>query len=152
MFSSLKVAIAALVLMSIMGGLFYWYYSSSQKTIAELNKSNATLELSVELNEQTIKIMQEDFAKVSNELETVNTEFQDARNQNAELQDRLSKHDIGVLAVGKPKLVERVINNASEKAARCFELLSGAQLTDDERNAVSANGFNSECPWLWQGR
>ena len=152
MFSSLKVALASLVIMSIMAGMFYWYYSNSQKTIAALNKSNATLELSVGLNEQTIKIMQEDFAKVSTELKTVNTEFQDARNQNAELQDRLSKHDLGVLAAGKPKLVERVINNASEKAARCFELLSGSQLTAEERNATSANSFNSECPWLWQGR
>jgi DNA repair exonuclease SbcCD ATPase subunit len=139
-----------MVVIAVMLGGFYFYYTNTQTTIATLNQNNAKLTTAVELNEQTINTLQADYAKVTVELTQVNTEFQAARDQNAELQERLSKNDIGVLANGKPKLVERVVNNASKKAARCFELLSGAILTDKERNATSARDFNSECPWLWK--
>jgi len=145
-----KIAGVFMAIIAVLLVGFYFYYTSSQATIATLNQNNAKLETAIELNEETINTLQEDYAKVTIELTQVNTEFQAARDQNAELQDRLSKNDIGVLANGKPKLVERVINNASEKAARCFELLSGARLTDKERNATSARDFNSECPWLWK--
>jgi hypothetical protein len=65
------------------------------------------------------------------------------------LSDKLGRHDIGNLAENKPGLVERVINGASIKAGRCFELLSGAPLTDKEKEAENGKSFNSECPWLF---
>ena len=67
---------------------------------------------------------------------------------NAKL-DKLRDHDIGLLGEAKPALVERIIDRASAKALRCFELLSGAELTTTERNAKNENAFNSECPWLY---
>jgi hypothetical protein len=82
-------------------------------------------------------------------LNRINTAFQKAREQNRELADRLAKHDLGILGSEKPALVERIINGASDKVGRCFELLSGAELTDNERNAKDAKSFNSECPWLY---
>ena len=51
----------------------------------------------------------------------------------------------------KPGLVGKIINNASEKAGRCFEILSGAELTEKEIGAKNGKAFNSECPWLWSG-
>ena len=65
------------------------------------------------------------------------------------LEDKLRDHDIGLLGEAKPELVERIIDRASAKALRCFELLSGAELTTTERNATNENAFNSECPWLY---
>jgi hypothetical protein len=56
---------------------------------------------------------------------------------------------LGFLGSKKPALVEKIINAASDKVGRCFELLSGADLTDNERNAKDAKSFNSECPWLY---
>ncbi len=49
-----------------------------------------------------------------------------------------------MLAQKKPELVQRIINNASEKALRCFEILSGSELTDQERDANDGTEFNSE--------
>jgi len=46
-------------------------------------------------------------------------------------------------------LVQRIINNASDNAMRCFEILSGSPLTDNERNAQNGQEFNSECPFLF---
>ena len=79
----------------------------------------------------------------------MNESFAAVRAQNRELSDRLAEHDLAYLASKKPGLVQRVVNGASDKAARCFELLSGAQLTDAERNATDGKSFNSECPWLF---
>jgi len=61
----------------------------------------------------------------------------------------LGRHDLGNLAENKPGLVEKVVTKASAKANRCFELLSGAELTDKEKEAKNGKAFNSECPWLF---
>ena len=136
------------VMLTMIGG-FYWYYKDSQARIALLVANNAKLELAVKTNEETIASLQQNFAAANAELTRVNEVFTAVRNQNRELSDRLSEHDIAYLASKKPELVQRVINGASEKATRCFELLSGAQLTDAERNAKDGKSFNSECPWLF---
>ena len=128
---------------------FYWYYQDSQKRMATLQANNAKLETAVQINEETISTLQADYTKANAELNRINTAFQKAREQNRELADRLAKHDLGILGSEKPALVERIINGASDKVGRCFELLSGAELTDDERNAKDAKSFNSECPWLY---
>lgn len=136
------------IMLTMVGG-FYWYYKDSQARIAILVANNAKLELAVKTNEETIASLQQNFAAANAELTRVNESFAAVRAQNRELSDRLSEHDIAYLASKKPALVQRVINGASDKTGRCFELLSGAQLTDTERNATDGKSFNSECPWLF---
>jgi hypothetical protein len=136
------------IMLTMVGG-FYWYYKDSQARIAILVANNAKLELAVKTNEETIASLQQNFAAANAELTRVNESFAAVRAQNRELSDRLSEHDIAYLASKKPALVQRVINGASDKAGRCFELLSGATLTDTERNATDGKSFNSECPWLF---
>ena len=147
----LKLAGILAVLMMCGGAVFAWYYNDTQERLAILNENNAKLNVAIETSEQAVQSLQQDYVRVSEELTTVNAEFQAAREQNRVLQDKLSRHDIGFLATQKPTLIERTINRATIKAGRCFELLSGADLTENEKNATSANAFNSECPWLWPG-
>lgn len=136
------------IMLTMVGG-FYWYYKDSQARISMLVANNAKLELAVKTNEETIATLQQNFAAANAELTRVNEAFTAVRAQNRELSDRLSEHDLAYLASKKPALVQRVINGASDKAARCFELLSGAEMTDAERNATDGKSFNSECPWLF---
>lgn len=145
----LKLAAGMFLIVCGMGVAFKFYYDDSQQRIATLNQNNATLESAVSIQQQTLTSLQQDYARSRQELQRVNAEFARIRQQNNELAARLEKHDIGVLASARPGLVERTINRASQKAKRCFELLSGAELTEDEKNAATANQFNSECPWLW---
>lgn len=148
MFGLKAYLIMGAVVLTMIGG-FYWYYKDSQARLALLVSNNAKLELAVKTNEETITSLQQNFAAANAQLTKVNQEFTAVRNQNRELADRLSKHDIAYLASKKPELVQNIINKASDKAVRCFELLSGAQLTDAERNAKDGTSFNSECPWLF---
>ena len=148
MFGLKAYLIMGAVMATMIGG-FYWYYQDSQARITTLTANNAKLELAVKTNEETIAALQQNFAAANAELTRVNDSFAAVRAQNRELSDRLSEHDLAYLASKKPGLVQNVINGASDKAARCFELLSGATLTDAERNARDGKSFNSECPWLF---
>jgi uncharacterized protein HemX len=145
----MRVSAMLFVVILAMGGIGYWYYQDSQSTISTLTENNAQLETAVETSEATIKQMETDYAEMSKELTRVNQEFASIRRQNDILADKLERHDVGLLGSEKPDLVERIINNASNKAGRCFELLAGAELTETERNAENAQQFNSECPWLY---
>lgn len=152
MFGSLKlIGVFSVVLVIILGG-FYWYYQNSQKTIATLTGNVARLEVATQMQTETINSLQADFELANQELTRVNTALMETREQNRQLVDRLAKHDLGYLAESRPELVERTINRASDRAARCFEILSGSPLTEQEMSATTARDFNSECPWLWPGQ
>lgn len=140
-----------LIVMCAMGGLGYWYYNDTQEKLATLHENNAKLETAVAISEETVSTLRADFAKANEELQKVNNEFRDIRAQNNVLSKKLAKHDLSELGSKKPGLVGRIINNASQKAGRCFEILSGAELTEKEIGAKNGKAFNSECPWLWSG-
>ncbi len=139
-----------------LGGAGSLYYKSTQATIMELTEYNATLTTQVdqiaEVNEKnlaTIAEMQANFERQRQQYDELQQSFTKIREQKSQLQRRLGRHDIGALAVARPNSVERIINGASRKAFRCFELESGAELTDNERNATNGKAFNSECPWIY---
>jgi len=54
--------------------------------------------------------------------------------------------DVGKLAIAKTKSIERITNGASALATRCIEIASGAELTEEEKNATKKSEINSECP------
>jgi hypothetical protein len=81
----------------------------------------------------------------------INKAYADIRKQNSRLSSKLADMDLGLLAVEKTDSIERAINRGTVNAGRCFEILSGAELTEDEINATDAKQFNKECPWLWPG-
>ena len=146
----LKVtAVLGAVMLAMIAG-FYWYYQDSQARIQTLSENNAKLETAVDMNEQTIDILQEDYEQTRQELRRVNEEFSNIRRQNSVLAEKLERHDLGVLGNAKPGLVERIVDSATAETNRCFEILSGAELTEEERNADTAEQANSECPWLFE--
>jgi Tfp pilus assembly protein PilO len=115
-----KVSASLLLVTSIVSGLGYWYYKDSQATIKMLTENNAKLELAVEINETTIRAMQEDTVRQAETLTAINKDFQDIRSQNKILADKLSEHTIGFLAEKKPALLEKIVNNATKNANRCL--------------------------------
>lgn len=138
-----------LVIILAMAGVGYWYYTETQTDISILQENNTRLETAIKINEETISNMEQAQEQLSQELHRVNNDFAIIRRQNQELVEKLSDNDLGLLAESKPELINRIIDNASEKAFRCFELMSGAELTEQERNATNGNDFNSECPWIY---
>jgi|TARA_B110000967_G_scaffold208315_1_gene260097 FtsZ-binding cell division protein ZapB len=144
------------MLILALGGAGAWYYNTTQNKIETLTSYNATLTANVDRLEEvnkknivTIERMQADFERSREQQKKLQADFANIRQQNNQLKSRLGKHDIGALAAAKPALVERVVNAATKKVNRCFELLSDAPLTEKERSAKNGKAFNSECPWIY---
>lgn len=147
----MKLSAILFVVIIVMSGIGYLYYKDTQETIKILNENNAKLEIAVATNEEAIASMQKDYAAIAAENERINQAYADIRRQNNRLSEKLSNIDLGLIAAEKPESIERAVNRGTINAGRCFEILSGAKLTEDELNATTGEQFNKECPWLWPG-
>ena len=139
----IRLALILILLASAGGG--YWYVQKLQKDNAILKENQIKLETAVADNNAVIEQQTKDLKKIRTtleEVEKVNAKLQKDRDA---LNNRLGKHDIGNLAENKPGLVEKIINKASDSAARCVEIASGSPLTDEELNGKP----NRECPSFW---
>jgi cell division protein FtsB len=145
------IVLILLVVIAVGGSGGYLYYQDSQKKIAILTENNAKLEIAIATSEAAIKSMQQDFAKVAEENKRINESYAEIRRQNNRLSSKLADMDLGLLAAEKPDSIDRAVNRGTVNALRCFELLSGAKLTEEEQNAPDGKTFNKECPWLWPG-
>ena len=143
MFSSLKIGLVLVMLAGAGGG--YLYVNKLQKDNAILKTNQVKLETAVAESNQVIEQQSKDLKKIRStlkEVEELNDRLQEDKNS---LNKRLGKHDIGNLAENKPGLVEKIINKASDSAARCVEIASGSPLTEEELNGTP----NRECPSFW---
>ena len=143
MFSGIKIGLILVMLAGAGGG--YLYVTKLQKDNAILKENAIKLETAVEESNQVIEQQTKDLKKIRStleEIEKVNARLQADRDS---LNKRLGKHDIGNLAENKPGLVEKIINKASDSAARCMEIASGSPLTEEELNGKP----NRECPSFW---
>jgi len=144
------------LLFTTIGGSAYWYYNHTQDTIIQLTENNiqlkenqSQLEEAVAKQTDTIDYLNNEYQIIRDDYDNAQSEMQIIRLDNSRLRERLGRHDLNFLAYSKPELVQRIINNASDNAMRCFEILSGSPLTDNERNAQNGQEFNSECPFLF---
>jgi chromosome segregation ATPase len=133
----------------VMGGIGYWYYTDTQARMAILQDNNAKLNIAVETNEAALDSLQADYATAQNEISSLNEAYASIRRQNQRLADKLQEIDLTAAAISNAESIERAVNRGTLNAGRCFELLSGADLNDKERNAENGIAFNKECPWLY---
>lgn len=143
-----KILIGIILMMGLGG---YWYYTDTQKRLTILTENNAQLNIAVQTNEDTINSLQASYAAIQAENTRINAEYAAIRRQNSVLASKLADMDLGLLASQRPDSIERAVNRGTENAGRCFEILSGSPLTEEERNATDGETFNKECPWLWPG-
>lgn len=140
-----------LIVIIVISGIGYWYYQSSQATIAKLTENNTKLVSAVETQEVAMTSLQESYRRANEQLKQTNQELADSRRQNRRLSDKLANIDLGMIALENPEGIQRAVNNGTARAARCFELLSGAEMNQREKEATDGESFNQECPWLWPG-
>jgi len=139
----IKIILALVLLAGAGGG--YLYVTKLQKDNAILKTNQVKLETAVAESNQVIEQQTKDLKQIRSTLkkvEELNNKLQADRDS---LNKRLGKHDIGNLAENKPGLVEKIINKASDSAARCVEIASGSPLTEEELNGTP----NRECPSFW---
>jgi len=126
------------------------YVMKLQKDNAILKENAIKLESAIGEQKILIENQKKDFAEIVEANKEMNKLINLLKKDIEDLDKRFNKkdRDIGKLAIEKSKTIERIINKASDKAARCMEIASGSPLTEEEKNATKKSEINTECPSL----
>ena len=91
-----------------------------------------------------------DFTAILESNKKLNTLINTFKKDLQDLDKRFTKknRDIGKLALERTKAIERIVNGGGKNAARCIELASGAEHTEEELKATLKSKINPECPAL----
>ena len=142
----IRLFLIGIVATAIAGGGFYVF--KLQKDNAILKANAIKLESAISDQKILIENQQKDFQEILQANADMNKLVNNLKKDIDELDKRFAKkdRDFGKLAIEKSKVIERIMNNGSDKAARCLEIASGAPLTEAEINATKKSEINTECP------
>jgi CHASE3 domain sensor protein len=134
MFGISKYIIAGLLL--LMGSMVLvgrWYYYDTQETIKVLNENNATLKANqtqlqqtIATNNETILRQQQEAEQIAQANEQLRSQLVNAEKYADDLAGKLRRHNLTVLTMQKPGLIESRVNNATEKLFREMEAITGS--------------------------
>ena len=99
-------------------GLGCWWLYSENET---LKANNVKLEYAVEEQKQTIATIKEQYEKQGEALMNMSRENALIEQEKAEYLQIFSRHNLDVLALKKPGLIENRMNNASEQVMEGIE-------------------------------
>ena len=148
MFGQLRMIFTLLVIAGIAGAGMYVVKLRADNAILKANQIQ--LEQSIKSQAKVLAQQKQDFKEIMEANKEMNILVKNLQQDLRSLDKRFNKknRDIGKIATKKPTLVEKIINNASERAKRCVEIASGAPLTEAEINATKKSEINPECPAL----
>ena len=124
---------ALVIILGILGGAAYaakYYYDTTQATIAQLRENNAKLEVANEENQATITKMTENNIRLNALTDQLNTDLRKSEEYGDELRETLNKHDLTHLANKKPGLIEKRMQNATDKLWGDLESVTSDNTTD----------------------
>jgi len=142
----LKMLLILTVVLGAVGFGAWKYYQYTQEQIRIYAVNAATAELAQQESEQAIEALRKDMEAVREQYTAVSEEFDRAKSRVDKLEEILSEHEIGILAQAKPKLVEKIVDKGTKDVLRCYEILTGSPLTEEEINVTKKSKANSSCP------
>ena len=122
----MPILILLFLLMSMGGGAWY-YYTDTQERLATLRDNNAKLQMVAETNQATIENLQADYKLAQENMEKLAERAREAEVYQDELAAKLRRHDLTRLTLQKPGLIEKRVNNATDKIFSELEADSGAE-------------------------
>ena len=148
MFSSIKMIFAVILITGVAGAGIYVMKLRSDNAILKANQIK--LETAVAEQTKVLEQQKEDFTAILESNKKLNVLINTFKKDLQDLDKRFTKknRDIGKLAIERTESIERIINGGSKNAARCIELASGAEHTEEELKATLKSEINPECPAL----
>jgi cell division protein FtsB len=125
---------AIIIIVGILGGAAYgakYYYDTTQNTIAQLRDNNAKLEVANETNQATIEKMGQDSKRLNELNSELSVNLRKSERYGDELRDTLNKHNLTHLANKKPGLIEKRMQNATDKLWDDLESLTSDDATTE---------------------
>ena len=124
---------AIIFIVALLGGTAYaakYYYDTTQATIAQLRENNAKLEVANERNQKTINTMLEDAVRLNALTDQLGDDLKKSEQYGDELRATLNKHNLTHLANKKPGMIEKRMQNATDKLWDDLESVTGDNTTD----------------------
>tara|TARA_B100000401_G_C52534164_1_gene590573 strand:- start:314 stop:694 length:381 start_codon:yes stop_codon:yes gene_type:complete len=97
-------------LLVVLGLLTFYLYTQNQT----LTENNIKLEAAVEEQQKTMAVMKEQYEKQGKSLMNMTRRNAEIEAEKAEYLEIFSRHNLDMLALKKPGLIENRMNNASE--------------------------------------
>jgi len=146
MFGTMKMVMVGILITGIAGAGMYVMKLRSDNAILKANQIK--LEEAVSSQKELIAQQKEDFKEILDANNRMNELVANLKKDLDDLDKRFNKggRDFGKLAIEKTKVIQKIINGASDKAIRCVEIAGGSPLTEQEINATKKSEINRECP------
>ena len=116
-----------IIILVVLSGVGYGaisYYNDTQERLATLRDNNAKLEVANKSKEEALKTIQSNVEKTNKLNKELQGRLQDAEVYQDELRKKLQKHDLTRLSEKKPGLVEKKINEGTQKLFNDFESIT----------------------------
>ena len=107
-----KVLMGIIVAMVLAFGGYYWL---TEKRLATLTENNAKLTIAAQTNQQTIDKLTEDYEQQQELNSELKVKLTAAEAYGDELAKKFREHDLTMLTLKKPGLIERRVNSATQK-------------------------------------
>ena len=107
-----KILIGIIVAMIL---AFGGYYRLTEKRLATLTENNAKLTIAARTNQDTIDKLTKDYEQQQELNEELNVKLQASEAYGDALAKKLREHDLTMLTLKKPGLIERRVNSATKK-------------------------------------
>ena len=142
------MAIAILMITGIAGAGVYVMKLRADN--ATLKANQIELERGIESQTKLLEQQKKDFNAIMESNKKLNALVMTFKKDLEDLDKRFNKgkRDVGKLAMERTGAIERIINKGADNAARCVELASGAEHTEEELKATKRSEINPECPSL----
>lgn len=116
-----------IIILVVLSGVGYGaisYYNDTQERLATLRDNNAKLEVANKSKEEALKTIQSNVEKTNKLNKELQGRLQNAEVYQDELRKKLQKHDLTRLSEKKPGLVEKKINEGTQKLFNDFESIT----------------------------
>ena len=122
------VIVVGLVGGAVWGG--YTYYKDTQQRISTLTQNNAKLKSANDTNTATIQQLNKNALALNQLIDDLGSELKKAEQYGDELRNTLRKHNLTHLANKKPGMIEKRMQNATDKLWDNLESITSDKSTD----------------------
>lgn len=121
----LKLAFVMFLMMIGMGVVGKMYYDDTQARMNQLRENAVRLELAAKTSQETIGRLQADAAQFEQANNELRSQLVAAEAYSDDLAGKLRRHNLTVLTLQKPGLIETRVNNATAKLFDEMETITG---------------------------
>ena len=124
---------AIVIVVGLVGGVVwggYTYYKDTQQRISTLTQNNAKLKSANDTNNATINQLNKNALALNTLIDDLGKELKKSEEYGDELRNTLRKHNLTHLANKKPGMIEKRMQNATDKLWDNLESITSDKSTD----------------------